>query len=148
MEEKAVDGSSTAAREISLRWNCQAAGIVEELFAQTPPEAWDDLLQLRSCLLAGGDWNAVLEVFLRCRFQWEQHAYLPFYRLRTLLSAALTLEKAGRWQGVPLPPLELLLRQRCRSLADWTRRLEREWFEMGGEPGAGSAGLQVVEMAS
>jgi hypothetical protein len=131
-----------------LRWNEQAVRIVEELFAQTPGEAWDDLLELRERLLEGADWTAVLQTFVRCRYRYEHWAYLPFYRLRTLLSAALTLENAGQWEGFPLPPLELLLRRKCRSLSDWTRQLEREWFEMGGDFTSRPVDLQIVELTN
>ena len=115
-------------------WRQAAARIVEELFAQLPPSAWDDLLDLRAGLLGQASLEKILDQFLVCRHGYEADAYLPFYRLRTLLASSVSLQGRGVFQQLPLPPVELLLRQRHKSVAEWKRQLEREWFEQGLDP--------------
>jgi hypothetical protein len=115
----------------SVGWRQAAAHIVEELFAQLPSRAWDDLLELRAGLLRDDSLERTLDLFLVCRNGYEADAYLPFYRLRTLLAGSLSLQGRGVFQNLPLPPLELLLRQKHKSVAEWKRQLEREWFEQG-----------------
>ena len=98
--------------------------IVEELFPVTPAACWDILLDLRQHLLAGRDWNKTLDIFLACRERLEAEHYLPFYRLRRLLTESLRLE-AGSQQ----PSLKQLLWKKHRSLADISRAVTRELFE-------------------
>lgn len=88
-------------------WRATAARIVEELFPVTPEKEWNDLLDLRGLLLRGSDWGEVLESFSRCRLRMEMDHYLPFYRLRRLLSSHLRLENADSGAS-----LEKLLRSR------------------------------------
>lgn len=112
-------------------WRADAARIVEELFPRTSPESWDLLLDLRSHLLDGTDWNATLDLFLECRRQLEADHYLPFYRLRRLLTGSLRLEactqeKPARASRVLCPLADLW---KHRSLADIHRAARREWFE-------------------
>jgi len=116
-----------------IGWREQAASIVEELFALFSEEHWNDLLDLRQGLLEGQNWESVLDHFLLCRRKLEIEAYLPFYRLRNLLAASLTLEGAVEWEGLPSAPLEILFRRRHRSVQDWKRQLEREWFELSAD---------------
>lgn len=86
---------SSVCPQILIRpWRESAARIVEELFPVTPATRWDDLLDLRGLLLHGSDWSAVLDRFQICRHELEEDHYLPFYRLRRLLSAHLRLEHA------------------------------------------------------
>jgi hypothetical protein len=73
----------------------------------------------------------VVDLFLVCRVEFESEAYLPFYRLRVLLAASLRLQGEGLFEGLPLPPVEDLLRKRHGSFAEWKKHLEREWFEQG-----------------
>jgi hypothetical protein len=108
-------------------WRRQAAQIVEELFPATPADAWDALLDLRQHLLHGSNWNRTLDLFLACREQLEAEHYLPFYRLRQLLSGSLELEAAG--QSHSPAPLRQILSSKHRSLADIKRAIRREWFE-------------------
>ncbi len=107
-------------------WRTEAARIVEELFSQTPSSQWDLLLELRSGLLTGQNWEKVLECFLHCRLLMEMDHYLPFYRLRKLLTNGLKLE-AGRLNRPNL--LDQLLRRKHRSLDTIRRALHREHFE-------------------
>ncbi len=126
-------------------WRAQAARVVEELFPATPPETWNDLLDLRAHLLAGQDWNAALDLFLRCRERLEAGHYLPFYRLRRLLTASLRLE-AGEETAAPLRPLAELLNRHPASLADLKRAVRREIFEHALElPRNARVPLHVVE---
>lgn len=78
-------------------WRLQAARIVEELFARTPREDWDLLLDLRGLILRGGPWAQAIAMFLECRRRLEDDHYLPLYRLRQLLAASLCL--AGEDEG-------------------------------------------------
>jgi hypothetical protein len=112
-------------------WRFQAARIVEELFAHLPARAFDSLLDLRQALLQDADLRTVIDCFLACRREFETDAYLPFYRLRVLLSASLRLQGAGLFGELPLPPVEALLRKRHASFAEWKKQLQREWFEQG-----------------
>jgi hypothetical protein len=105
-------------------WHEQAARIVEELFPATAPDAWNALLDLRGELLRGADWNLTLDLFLACRERLEADHYLPFYRLRRLLTASLRLET-----GSETAPLAELLHSNPRSLADMKRAIRRELFE-------------------
>jgi len=128
----------------SANWRNDAARIVEELFQGTAPEAWDLLLELRQNLLKGENWTRTLDLFLICREQLEADHYLPFYRLRRLLSASLRLESGHATASIE--SLEALLRSRIRSFSDLKRRVRREWFEHSTEPD-GPIGLRVVERA-
>lgn len=111
-----------------ISWRCQAARIVEELFQVTAPDAWDALLDLRQLLLHGSDWNRALDAFLLCRERLEADHYLPFYRLRRLLTASLRLE-AGAETRTECGSLADLLQRRPASLADIKRSVRREMFE-------------------
>jgi hypothetical protein len=108
-------------------WREQAVRIVEELFPATPSDVWDALLDLHGELLRGANWNRTLDLFLACREQLEDDHYLPFYRLRRLLTASLRLE-IGASQATA-SPLEEILRRNPRSLADVKRVVRRELFE-------------------
>lgn len=109
---------------LTKSWRQDAARVVEELFPATPPETWNLLLDLRGNLLEGTDWNHTLDVFLACRERLEVANYLPFYRLRRLLSESLRLEgEAGT------ASLKQVLVQKHRSLAEIRRAFHRELFE-------------------
>lgn len=112
--------------EISKKhWKNDAARIVEELFPVTRREFWDDLLELRSLLLTGENWDRALDVFLECRYRMEADHYLPFYRLRTLLVGALRLE-AGK---NPVGSLQEFLKIKHGSLESLRRSIRRDLFE-------------------
>lgn len=137
--------SFAAAAPAPAPWRTQAARVVEELFPATSPETWNDLLDLRAHLLAGQDWNAALDLFLRCRERLETAHYLPFYRLRRLLTASLRLE-AGEETGTLVRPLSELLNRHPASLADLKRAVRREIFEHAPElPRNARVPLHVVE---
>lgn len=126
-------------------WRAQAARVVEELFPATSTAAWNDLLDLREHFLHGRDWNAALDLFLRCRERLEADHYLPFYRLRRLLTASLRLE-AGEEAAAPMRPLSELLNRHPASLADLKRAVRREIFEHSPEvPRNARVPLRVVE---
>lgn len=110
-------------------WRTDAARIVEQLFPQTPTDAWNLLLDLRTQLLDGQDWSLTLNTFLACRERLETDHYLPFYRLRRLLTASLRLEISGEIQPISVGSLADLLRHGHRSLADMKRAVRRELFE-------------------
>ena len=112
-----------------LNWKSDALRIVDALFPVTPSATWNDLLDLRVALLNGKHWDHVLDLFLACRERLELDHYLPFFRLRRLLSNSLQLE-AGRLSEPSLnPDLALLLARQPRSLADIKRSIRRDWFE-------------------
>lgn len=112
-----------------LCWRRDAANIVEELFQNAPSETWNTLLDLRSNLLKGRDWNLTLDLFLEARELLEADQYLPFYRLRRLLSQSLRLE-TGYAAAAPLvESLADILKKKHRSLADIERAVKRECFE-------------------
>lgn len=121
-----ISHSSLPSRSpIQRSWRHDAAQIVEDLFRTTHPSHWNLLLDLRDQLLKGHDWNHTFDVFLDCREQMEADHYLPFYRLRRLITQSLRLE-AG---NIPTATLEEILRRRHRSLADVGRAVFRELFE-------------------
>jgi hypothetical protein len=124
-------------------WREQAARIVEELFPATPSAAWNDLLDLRGELLRGADWNRTLDLFLACRERLEADHYLPFYRLRRLLTASLRLEIGV--QGTESASLVEVLHRNPRSLADVKRAVRRELFEHALELPAAHIPVRVVE---
>lgn len=131
-------------REPSTCWRNDAAHIVEELFPVTDPSHWNLLLDLRGQLLAGKDWNFALDLFLAARQAMETDHYLPFYRLRRLLTAGLRLESEhaiGRTLGD-------LLQRKHRSLAEARKALHRELFEHGVDLPAGIPALKIVERAA
>ena len=108
------------------RWRTQAAAVIEELFANTPPARWDMLLDLRSAILRGEDWEHALDLFLSCKARMEADNYLPFYRLRRLLAASLRFESGGFGvDGQDTPSLATVLRQPHRSLAEARAALAR-----------------------
>jgi len=106
-------------------WRNDAARIVEELFPVTRREFWNDLLELRSLLLNGEDWDRALDVFLECRYRMEADHYLPFYRLRTLLTGSLRLEAGEHLVG----SLQELLKRKHGSLESIRKSIERDLFE-------------------
>ncbi len=126
-------------------WREQAARIVEELFPSTSVDVWDQLLDLRQYLLRGDDWNGALDSFLSCRERLEADHYLPFYRLRRLLTASLRLE-SGVDTSIEIGPLTALLGRPLNSLADIKRAVRRELFEHElGIQAVKSIPLRVVE---
>jgi hypothetical protein len=130
-----------------VSWRRQAAHIVEELFQVTAADAWDALLDLRQLLLHGSDWNRALDAFLGCRERLEADHYLPFYRLRRLLTASLRLE-AGAETRTECGSLAELLQRRPASLADIKRTVRREMFEHSLDlPANHRIPLHVVERA-
>lgn len=131
----------TQSREPSACWRNDAARIVEELFPVTDPAHWNLLLDLRGQLLAGADWNLALDLFLAAREAMETDHYLPFYRLRRLLTAGLRL-KSEHAVGSSLADL---LRRKHRSLAEARKALHRELFECGVDLPAGIPALKIVE---
>lgn len=110
-------------------WRDDALAIIDALFPVTISSVWDDLLELRQALVAGKDWDRVLDSFLVCRKQLELDHYLPFFRLRRLLSSSLRLEAGVNSFTAADPDLALLLTRQPRSLDDITRSLRRELFE-------------------
>jgi len=95
--------------------------------------------------LDGKDWGSTLDVFLACRERLEEEQYLPFYRLRRLLTESLRLE-AG-WGKEHVAPLKQVLMRKHRSLADIKRAVSRELFEHDLSAAAGSpVDLRVVEV--
>jgi len=135
----------TADSVSSSNWRQDAARIVEELFQSTPAESWDLLLDLRGNLLRGENWARTLDLFLACREDLEADHYLPFYRLRRLLSVSLRLESVNG--AASTESLEALLRSRIRSFSDLKRKVRREVFEHSLEQN-GPLGLRVVECGS
>lgn len=125
-------------------WHRDAARIVEELFSQTAPAHWDLLIDLRQQLLTGSDWNLALDTFLAAREDLEADHYLPFYRLRRLLSAGLRLESDNASVGGSLTEL---LRLKHRSLADATKAMNRDLFESGVDLPCGRLPIRIVERA-
>lgn len=126
-------------------WRKDAARIVEELFPATASMHWDLLLDVRQQLLEGTDWNRALDLFLTAREAMETDHYLPFYRLRRLLTAGLRLESEHAIGG----SLEDLLRRKHRSLAEAKKALHRELFEYGVDDlPANHVPLRIVERAS
>lgn len=125
-------------------WRHDAASIVEELFRATPSSTWDLLLELRQNLLNGSDWNHTLDIFLQCREMLETEHYLPFYRLRCLLTGSLRLE-AGQDKAT-ISPLRQILHRKHRSLADIHRQVAREVFEHDLDMNADRFSLRVVEV--
>lgn len=126
-------------------WRHDAVRIVEELFPGAPCEHWNMLLDLREGLLRGGDWDSTLDIFLSCREELEADQYLPFFRLRRLLTESLRLE-AGLG-GEHVAPLKQVLMRKHRSLADIKRAVSREVFEHDLSAKAGSpVDLRVVEV--
>ena len=122
-------------------WRDDAARIVEELFPVTSADAWDQLLDLRGSLCEGEDWNRTLDLFLASRESLEAEHYLPFDRLRRLLTESLRLEGGMDEKTC----LKQALIQRHRSLADIRRAISREVFEH--DLGAsGCPPLRVVEV--
>jgi hypothetical protein len=126
-------------------WREQAARVVEELFPVTPADAWNGLLDLRGELLRGADWNHTLDLFLACRERLEADHYLPFYRLRRLLTASLQLDTGTG--GAQTASLAEVLHRNPRSLADIKRAVHREYFEHSVELPAGPLPVRVIERA-
>lgn len=133
---------------LGLNWRDDALRIIDALFPVTSVDAWDDLLDLRCELIAGDQWGKVLDLFLVCRDRLELDHYLPFFRLRRLLSNSLQLEAGLNSQSASNPDLACLLARQPRCLADIQRSIQRDWFEHDldlGDPE--SIQVQVVERA-
>lgn len=113
----------------SKGWRQDAAHVVEELFRSTNPDHWNLLLELREQLLLGNDWEMILNRFLGCREVLEADHYLPFYRLRKLISSSLRLEINEKHPDVSYSCLARALRKRHRSLSDIRRAVSRELYE-------------------
>lgn len=128
----------------ALSWRAQAARIVEELFRSTPAPEWDALLDLRGSLLHETDCNHMLDLFLACRERLEADHYLPFYRLRRLLTASLRLD-TGFAGAADAASLTELLHRKPRSLADVARAVRRELFEHTLDLPAAPIPVRVVE---
>ncbi len=109
-------------------WRLDAAQIVEGLFPVTDPAGWNLLIDLRQALLHGKNWSQTLDQFLTCRCRFESDHYLPFYRLRRLLSASLKLE-AELDAPVEVAALADLLRTPHVSLDSIKKAVRRELFE-------------------
>lgn len=109
-------------------WRTDAARIVEQLFPVTPAAAWDLLIDLRTSLLRGNDWHHTLDLFLACRERLELEHYLPFYRLRCLLSGSLQLETITHTNNAQMASLRQVLWSH-NSLADFKKAIHRELFE-------------------
>lgn len=125
-------------------WRHDAVIIVEELFPGSPPEFWNLLLDLRAGILRGEDWDDTLDIFLACRERLEEGQYLPFYRLRRLLTESLRFE-AG-CGGEHVLPLRQVLARKHRSLAQIKQAVSRELFEHDLTVSAGQqVELRVVE---
>lgn len=122
---------------IPSAWRQRAARVVEELFPQTPSQAWDDLLDLRQAILRETHWPRTLDHFLRCRQKYEKDHYLPFYRLRKLLENHLRL--AGPALG-GAPQRLHLWKHRC--FADLWRRAHAQHARTLGQA---AVRLEVVE---
>jgi hypothetical protein len=124
----------------------QAARVVEEVFASTGVEAWDDLLDLRQLLLHGRDWSMVLDHFLACRQRWEREHYVPFYRLRRLLEGHLRLVTQGGGEGEARTGRLALW---CHwGMDDLRRRAQHEhWENAVATAGPGGVRVDVVEAA-
>lgn len=134
----------TSSASVQKSWRQDAVRIVEELFAGTPKDSWNLLLDLRDGLKSGEKWDWTLDVFLCCRERLEAEHYLPFYRLRRLLTESLRLEAARG--GEHVASLKQVLVRQHRSLADIRRALSRELFEHDLTAPAGHAvELRVVE---
>lgn len=128
----------------SKTWRHDAVRIVEELFPGAPCDSWNLLLDLRTELLRGENWDRTLDVFLACRELLEEGQYLPFYRLRRLLTESLRLE-AGRG-GEHVASLKQVLARKHRSLDAIKRAVSRELFEHDLTASAGHpVELRVVE---
>lgn len=128
-------------------WRRQAARVVVELFAVTPSQVWDDLMELRGRLLGGGDWEGVLDSFLVCRQRLEQDHYVPFYRLRRLLEAHLRLETRGV-TGLEVRTNRLAL-WRHRGMDDLRRRAALDhWEHQAEEPVPDGVRVEVVELGA
>jgi hypothetical protein len=129
-------------------WRSDAARIVESLFPAAPSETWNLLLDLREGLLRGGRWDRTLDVFLACRDRLEADQYLPFFRLRRLLSASLKLEADLGTIPVEVAALADVLRAPHRSFASIRKAVGRELFEHALHSGPPSSiPLRVVERA-
>ena len=107
--------NETGTTQTTNAWRLTAASVVEELFPVSRKDVWDDLLDLRGLLIRGEDWAEVLESFSLCRRTLEEDHYLPFYRLRKILTAHLQLENAE-------VSLASLMRRRDFSLRRWRKR--------------------------
>jgi len=129
-------------------WQRDAAGIVEEILIVTAPSEVDGLLDLRQSLICGQDWAITLDQFLACRIRLEKEHYLPFYRLRQLLSHRLALETQIHSDQRIRTDLRQLLRRKFTSLAQIRQTVRREQFEQGADwDGSVAASCwQVIEI--
>ncbi len=126
-------------------WRRAAAAIVEELFLNTDPCEWNELLDLRTALLTGTDWSETLNLFLAVRVRLEAAHYLPFYRLRRLLASSLRLEIYRSGGSGSVAPLAEILRRPHPSLEHIKKVINREEFEFGNCPRASALRLVLRE---
>jgi len=148
MQEESGQIRLNASGELASSWRTVAVRIVDELFRKTSSEDWDKLLDLRQSLLGQGSLEHLLDQFLVCREALEADHYLPFYRLRRLLSESLELEASGEdSHGSPKDLRELLARKH-RSFAELKRRIHRDYFEHAISLRDALPALKVVERLS
>jgi len=88
-------------------------------------------------LLTGNNWEKTLDLFLQCRQLLEADHYLPFYRLRRLISVSLTFEAKDQPE---VESLEDLLRRRLSSFRELKKLVKRNRFEHSLQP------YEVVEL--
>jgi len=110
-------------------WREVAVRLVDELFREVPSDHWDLLLDLRQSLLGEGSLEHLLDQFLACRESMESDHYLPFYRLRRLISESLELEASDSTIHASPKDLRELLARKHRSFSELERSLRRDWFE-------------------
>ncbi len=95
-------------------WRESAVRVVEELFPVTAQNEWDRLLDLRKTLRSESCGTKLIREFLKCRLELELDHFLPFYRLRRIISAHLKLE------GLDEGELMRLLRGgKVRAKSEW-----------------------------
>jgi len=74
-------------------WLSDAMQIVDDILSICGRSAWDDLLDLRLALAEGAEVTHIIDRFSRCRARHEENHYLPFFRLRRILSAQAGFEE-------------------------------------------------------
>lgn len=145
MNEVLEEREATGGEEPVRLWRLVASRIVEELFAGTSPEQWDLLLDLREALLGEASLERMLDLFLLCRESMEADHYLPFYRLRQLLSESLELQAATDGSATRRQGLRELLSKKHRSFAHLKRTVRRELFEHASDERGLPVRLRLIE---
>ncbi|MEM0968926.1 MAG: hypothetical protein AAF191_08260 [Verrucomicrobiota bacterium] len=113
----------------SASWRTSASSIIEELFPVCDRSGWDDLLELRGHLHSASSWESLFSSFLACRHRFERDHYLPFYRLRKLLSCSFRLEVCLGCECVSVCDLKEVLRDAHRDFQSLKRSVEHHCFE-------------------